>query len=339
MKKILIAVACFVSLSAFGQEETESKVQNIDWKENAEDMTTVDDIVRERQEVANRAVREQHMKKVWSNHGYFLLSWHLKADMNPVETLNGEEHDNWKTQGIETGLGKAPLYKRDWGASLIAGKNIKLHKPIANVVQFNLDFTGADVRADHYKVDTIPGTKFAYDSNQMFTPYNDDGKPKKDIYYSHWNVEKYVLSYGMNLGPSITIAPFSRLYGAKGLHYMKFNFYYHIGYRASVMIQRGDSKLDKQYATLPDKTDSSYDGKLEKLNEKNPTQWLIGHGLYQSWGISMVWKRIGIGYEHSWDKGLKYRNMGKKAYFGNKDIQYKFDTTTNRIYLSYRFGK
>lgn len=338
MKKILIAVACFVSLSAFGQEETESKVQNIDWKENAEDMTTVDDIVRERQEVANRAVREQHMKKVWSNHGYFLLSWHLKADMNPVETLNGDEHSNWKTQGIETGLGKAPLYKRDWGASIIAGKNIKLHKPIANVLQFNLDFTGADVRADHYKAEPH-NPPFIYDSNKTFTHYDDDGMNKGQIQYSHWNVEKYVVSYGMNLGPSITLAPFSRLYGAKGLHYLKFNFYYHIGYRASAMIQRGDSKLDAQYASLPDKSDSSYKNELRKLDDKNPTQFLIAHGLYHSWGISMVWKRIGIGYEHSWDKGLKYRNMSKKSDFGDKDIQYKFDNTTNRIYLSYRFGK
>ena len=239
MKKILTLVACLLTLGAMAQEEdTVNKVANIDWNENVDELKTVDDLVKERQDVANRAAREEHMKKIWANHGYFHIAWHTVGNLDPQETCLGKFNKKKIIEpGIKTGMGDELVskYERDWGVSIIAGKNIKLHSPIADILQFNLDFTGVDININHFK-----GSKKTpiYDSGYKETDkkekkatnqftYYDKNLPKEAL-YSHWNAEQYEAGYGMNLGPSITIAPFSRLYGAKELHFLKFNFYYHI---------------------------------------------------------------------------------------------------------------
>ena len=50
----------------------------------------------------------------------------------------------------------------------------------------------------------------------------------------------------------------------------------------------------------------------------------------------MTWRRIGFGYEHRWGN-LKYKNLIAKSEYG--EYSYKFNTTINRIYFTYRFGK
>lgn len=339
MKKQLTAVLlCFCAASMMAQEDKgDSRLANIDWKEDSIEITTVKDIVRTKQSVASRAVKADHFAKVWGKRGFFNIAYNLKSEMTP--------HSD-----IETGLGingfnegKVPKFSAKWGASIQVGKSIKLHKkPIANTACFNLDYTGVDINFNYYKAEN--GGKDIYDSKQQYTVIDPVDGSSKDFYYLHWNLEKYCTSYGMSLGPSITLAPFNYVKGANGLHFLKFNFYYHIGYRASIMLMMGKIESDIQFVELNTPTSTSYVAAgtaayktaKEAIDKRNENQFVVGHGLYQSWGINMIWKRIGIGYEHSWS-GIKYMNIAAKSEYG--DRKYKFDTTTNRVYLTYRFGK
>ena len=119
--------------------------------------------------------------------------------------------------------------------------------------------------------------------------------------------------------------------------------FYHIGYRASFLFQRGneydDESFKRKFPNTEDRESTEAETLIQNLEKYNRMQCFIGHGLYQSFGFNIAWDRIGMGFEHCWSKGIKYKNQTKKSIFGGSDISYKFETTTNRIYLSYRFGK
>jgi len=337
MKKQLttFAVLLFSSLvlAQNENENSDNRLANIDWKEDTVEIVTVKDIIKTQQNITKRAALAGHYAKVWSKRGFFNVAYHTKATLEPQEA-------------IETGLGatgynngKVPKFTADWGASIMVGKNIKLHKkPIANTLTFNLDYTGVDLTFNKYSAE--PGLnndhKNIYNSDDALRRHinNDDGT-SNDYYYLHWNLEKYEVSYGMTFGPSITLAPFNYVYGANGLHFLKFNFYYHIGYNASFLLMIGDIESDTQFGQLPAKGNSKYKSAKENLEERNENQFILGHGLYQTLGFNVTWKRFGLGYEHRWG-GLKYKNLVAKTEYGSDS--YKFDSTTNRIYLSYRFG-
>lgn len=318
MRKFLAtAIASLFLLPSMGQtDEKDNRLANIDWKEDSVEITTIKDIVRTQQMVTNRSAQAGHYAKVWANRGYFNLAYHTKSTLTPT--------DNYKTGLGEAGFNKGivPMFSRKYGLSLMAGKNIKLHKPIAQVVQFNLDFTGMDLSFNYYEAGN-EGEKI-YDSGKSYTVETKDGQTRT-VYYPHWNTKKYQIGYGMNLGPSITVAPFTLINGARGLHFLKFNVYYHIGYRASFMLFTPDKEEDIQNGILNNNA----------LEARNHIQFMLGHGLYHSIGFNVTWKRIGMGYEHTMGK-YKFKNIGDDD-FENK--WYKFDTTTNRIYLTYRFGK
>jgi len=320
MKKVfLTAFACLLTLASWGQEEDiDNRLANIDWREDSMEITTISDIVKTQQTITNRAAQESHLKKVWAHRGYFNISYHTQATMSPSSPLE---------TGVPFNGGYAPEYKASIGASIQVGRSIKLHKPIANMLLFNLDYTGIDLNFNRYKAEN-KGMDI-YDASKKYSYTDDDGDLQGPFYHNHWNVEKYEVSYGMSLGPSVTLAPFTHIDGAKGLHFLKFNFFYHIGYCASLLFLNGDVKNDVSY----DEDDKA--GK-KALKERFDGQFMIGHGLYQSWGVSMTWKRIGLGYEHRWGK-MKYKNVkGKSEY---DDLWTKFDTTTNRLFLSIKIGK
>ena len=339
-KLATILLSMFAIASQAQDTDRENRLANIDWQEDSVEITTIKDIVRTQQMVTNRTAQAGHFAKVWSNHGFFNIAYHTKGTLDPVSTIPLKKDS--KTDYIGTGVaylnGKAPMYTNNWGASIMAGKNIKLHKPIANTLQFNIDFTGIDLSINHYT--TEPGEdgdkKNVYDSKAVFDYKDKNGVSQGDRRYSHWNLEKYDISYGMSIGPSLTLAPFTHINGARGLHFLKFNFYYHVGYNATLMLMNSDPESDKQYKQLPDNPTAAEVDAYNLIGEYNENQLLLGHNLYQSIGFNMTWKRIGLGYEHRWGN-LKYKNLVLKSEYG--DYSYKFNATTNRIYLTYRFGK
>jgi hypothetical protein len=132
-------------------------------------------------------------------------------------------------------------------------------------------------------------------------------------------MEKYEVNYGMSLGPSLTLAPFNLLNG-NGLHFIKVNVFYHIGYNVSMIYTPNDKKQDANQSG----TD------FENMEKNLKMSW--GHGMMQSFGINLSWKAIGVAYEHRTGK-IKYKAMNTSDFGKN---EYEFDNATNRISLQIR---
>lgn len=340
MKNQLTAVLllfCASSMMAQG-DIVDSSLANINLKEDSTEITTVSDIIKTQQRLAARAAVTDHYAEVWGNRSFFSVSYNLKSTLTPNIPASGAEI-------YQTSVGPIPNFVADWGVSIILGKNIRLHKkPIANTLAFYLDFVGVDINFNHFKPENGGTDIYDSDKNKRFHFVDPISGSTKDYYYLHWNAEKYMVNYGMMLGPSITIAPFNYIKNSQGLHFLKFNFFYHIGYQASFLYMKSETASDVQFTNLNDPTNpaykqsgsSAYKTALEALDKRNESQFVLGHGLYHSWGISMMWKKIAIGYEHRWG-GLKYKNVADKGEY--VDDWYKFDSVTNRISLTYRFGK
>jgi hypothetical protein len=212
--------------------------------------------------------------------------------------------------------------KSDWGASIQYGRSYRLHKkPIANVATFNIDYTGIDLNVNHFKAEGLG----QYDSRQKHAGEGDK-KTDDDFYTLPWNMEKYEVNYGMALGPSLTLAPFNLLNG-NGLHFIKFNVFYHIGYNVSMIYSPNDKKLDVNQSELGVEYNKE---RYEHMESNLKMSW--GHGMIQSFGVNVSWKAIGLAYEHRTGK-IKYKAMNTSD-FGNNE--YEFTNATNRISLQIR---
>jgi hypothetical protein len=309
-KRLLLFAACLSVLTAFAQVEKEdNRWSNLDMKEDSTEIVTIDDIIKEQQDVTSRNTREMHYASVWGRRGFFNIAYNKEATLTP-----------WHP--VETGY--APIAKgyfnggkADWSFALQKGRNYPLHKkPIANTVQICLDYTGLDLSASHY---FASAGQYLYDSSQKFD-VTTDGKTKS-YYYTPWNLEKYEATYGMSLGPSITIAPFNYI-NYDGIHYLKINVYYHVGYQASVLYMLNNKSKDANQNGGA----SDYNAMAENL------KLLWGHGLYKAYGASMSWKAIGVGFEKR-TGDTKYQPLNT-ADFGKKTAGFKSNFT--RFYIQFR---
>ena len=308
-KRLLLFATCLSVLTAFAQVEKEdNRWSNLDMKEDSTEIVTIDDIIKEQQDVTSRNTREMHYASVWGRRGFFNIAYNKEATLTP-----------WHP--VETGF--APIAKgyfnggkADWSFALQKGRNYPLHnKPIANTVQICLDYTGLDLSASHY---FSAAGQYLYDSSQTFDVLT-DGKTKS-YYYTPWNLEKYEATYGMSLGPSITIAPFNYV-NYDGIHYMKINIYYHVGYQASVLYMINNKSKDANQLVSSDFNNMAENLKL-----------LWGHGLYKAYGASMSWKAIGVGFEKR-TGDTKYQPLNT-ADFGKKTNGFKSNFT--RFYIQFR---
>jgi hypothetical protein len=304
-KRLIFLMASLFAISAYAQIE-DGKVADIDWTEDSTEVTTIQDIVKQQQILSLNNSAERHFADVWGRRSYINFSYNTTT-LSPQGT-------------VPTGIngGTVNDMKSDWGASFQYGRSYRLHKlPISNFLQFCIDFTGIDLNVNHFK---SVGEKPLYDSRQRVEKgYNDYH------YYTPWNLEKYEFNYGMSIGPSITIAPFTSV-NQRNLHYLKFQFYYHIGYHVSFLYMPNDKDADMNDAGPAD-TEYKY---KQEMGDNFKMDW--GHGLINSFGVNMSWKFIGVGYEYRTAK-VKYKatNTGQ---FG--DDKSDFSNTTSRIYLQLR---
>lgn len=308
-RKFLTLAACLFAMMTFAQVENEdSRLANIDWKEDSTEVTTINDIINVQQELTSFNATGKHFEQVWGYRGYFNFSYNT-ATLSPKDRIS---------TGVSLNGGIVPEFKSDWGASIQLGRSYRLHKkPIANVAQFNIDYTGIDLNVNHYKAEE--GTGLYDSSNKKQGPT--DGNKTTEYYYIPWNLEKFEANYGMTLGPSLTLAPFTYI-DVPALHHLKFNVFYHIGYHVSVLYMPNDEKADIN-------TDTKSDD-FELMADNLKLEW--GHGLISSFGVNMTWKAIGVGYEHRTGK-LQYQSMTTSDFGKDK---YDFNTTTNRVYIQIR---
>lgn len=309
MIKKLIFALCITSMT------TMVDAQNgiIDWDEDSTRIVTYNDIVKQQQETTTREGLLEHNTKVWGNRTFFNISYNLGATLTPT----GTESENSSIGDIFTGLNEdgfktVEKFQCDWGVSLKWGKNIRLHKKaLANIVQFNIDYTWVDLSANHYKAVV----------NKQDKVYDSSSKNGSDLYFP-WNLEKYNFTYGMYLGPSITLAPFTHIKGSRGLHFVKFNVYYHIGYNVAFLLCKDDSQYDMNISNASAASDM-----------KNASKYMIGHGLAHAVGFNVSWKKIGLGWETRFGN-LKYSSLDTEHFGSDK---YKFKQNDSRIYLQLRF--
>lgn len=305
-RKLLVMTTCFVSTAAFAQLGTHEDRQDIiDWAEDSTEIKTISDIIAEQEKASAVNATEKHFSDVWGRRSYMNFGFSMSK-------LN-------QKGGIQTGLGGiVPNFSSNWGASFQYGRNYRLHKkPIANFMQFNFDFTGIDINVNHYAEEN---GKPLFDSAE---PYRSvDVNDKKDYYYTPWQLEKYEGSYNMSLGPSLTIAPFNSV-GGNQLHFLKLNFYYHVGYQFNLLFIVGDVRKDKN-------SDDNVKNRWDEMSDTKAIDW--SHGVVQSFGLNLSWKSIGVGYEHRSGK-LKYKSLAPGVFSSDK---FEFDSSVNRIYLQYR---
>ena len=304
-KKLTLSLACLLAVSVYGQEiNNQDMLNNVNWKEDSTEITTIDDIVKMQQDVTNKKFKASHYREVWSRKGYFNIGYN-------TTTLTPDEN-------IYTGVGTSlvPEFKSSWGVSIQSGRSYALHNtPIANILQFNIDFSYIDLNVNHFKQEG--DGKNLYDSSQLL---DSDGK-----FYTPWNLEKYDFNIGMAVGPSVSVAPFTAT-SVAALHHVKFNAFFHVGYHASLLWMMNDSDADVNQET----EDDILKGRHNVMD--NNLKLDLGHGLITSFGFSVNWKFIGVGYEHR-SGALKYKSLSTKD-FGNDT--YKFKSSTNRIFIQFR---
>ena len=307
-KKLIFSITCLIAICAYGQDVNEPNLpMTFNWQEDTTEVTTINDIIRMQQDVTNKKFAESHYRDVWSRKGYFNISYNST-------TLTPD-------QSIPTGVGGnvVPEFKSDWGVSLNIGRSYALHKsPIANMLQFNFDFSYIDLNVNHFKHEG--DGKNLYDSREVLPGTTDK-------FFTPWNLEKYDFNYGMSVGPSISIAPFTST-NVSGLHHIKLNAFFHVGYHVSLLYMLNDEEADMNQGDDP--TDPIAVERYEKM--KDNLKLDLGHGLITSFGFSVTWKFIGLGYEHR-SGSLEYKSLSKNDFSNEK---YKSKSSTNRVFIQFR---
>ncbi len=290
MKKLLLSgLAALSACLVYGQDYP-SNAPTLDLAEDTTQVTTIKDIIAVQELVSSSNSNTAHYADVWTRNSYFNLGYNYSASLEPKQAL--------PMHGYPEGA-KAGKFDADWGAMIQLGHSYKLHrKPIANMVQINLDFTFIDLNYNQYK------------EEKGHEEFDSDFRGSSDNNPLPWLSRKYDLSYGMTLGPSVTIAPLT-LVNPSFLHYFKINTYYHIGYQVAILgmsdHENGKASINMDYV-----------------------DW--GHGIVNSFGVNLSWKMIGIGWETR-SASPKYKSFDTA--FG--DGSYKFKSTSNRIYLTIRY--
>lgn len=310
-RKLVTLAAVFFPLLAFSQtvvESTPSQTAGL-LEEDSAEFESIADIIKEKEETTLRNDIIRHFNKVWSRRSYFNISYNSSTLVPQEDILTGVNNDI--VQNCKSNL----------GLSLQYGRSFRLHKkPLGNVLQFYIDYTGIDLCFSHYKISGDGLNVYNSASQHEIT---EDGVAD-NYFYIPWNLEKYEGSFGMTIGPSLSVAPFNYT-NSDGLHFLKLNMYFRVGYQASILYMVNKKEADMN-------TDiNSYAYKTMKDNLK--MNW--GHGLMTCFGLSLTWKSIGIGYEHRVARN-QYKSFSPSD-FGSDT--YKFKTSTDRIFLSIRLGR
>ncbi len=299
---ILFTVVAFMASAIYAQDIGKG-VYVIDENEDTTNVVSVKNILLSQRRVFSRKTNSERFKRIWASRPFFNISY-MNETLTPAENVPITDPS---TSSQYLNNGKAVKYKSNWGISLQNGINLRLHKtPITEMITFCLDVSWIEFSVAHFKAESSDSLKavdntFYEDKHQFYIPYN---------------AEKYEANYGVSLGPSLSIAPFTLIDSSPGLHFFKINVYYHIGYNASVLLFNNDDSEHKS-----DRTNN--DG----------LSFAFGHGLSQSFGVNLNWKRIGVGYEQR-TTSYKYKSLKKDIYGDNK---YKFDSSSTRFYLRIKF--
>lgn len=295
------ALMCAVFSYAQGSVTSDDEPLNID--EDTTSVSSLDEIVKTQEMVYTKKFRDEVVQNVWKRKRSFSIAYTTASLEGDLQMYN-PTRDAYELV--------TQKFKNDWGLTMKAATTVRFHKrPIADIVSFGLDYSLLDLSVNHYK--ELEGDKL-YKSSETWTE-DIDGK-KRRPHYMPWGLQMYNFTYGMNLGPSIGVAPFARFKNPQLAH-LRLHLYFNVGYRASLLLMKGND--DKDAAQPRD----------EKVKESSKLQW--GHGFYTMFGLRMSWKGIGIGYELV-NGSQKYKSVETEIYGSGTN---KLKEAAHRIVLSY----
>lgn len=244
-------------------------------------VTTLNDIIAQESRTKTDVKYDQHMRNIWSKNTFFNISYNktkLSSDEFPTISLDGHGFHN--------------EFKCDWGVGLQWGQTFNFHKKaLGNVVFIGLDYTWMDMNFNQYKASVQPMEYLSGDG------YVTNPMP--------WHNKKMTIDYGMSVGPSLTLYPFTPMH-KNAADNIRLQGYFHVGYKAAGFLIKDSSK-------------------------KNQFAW--GHGLYTAFGGNLTFNAIGIGFEARNDNNISVKHA-KSDFGGNK---MKFKEKTTRIYIQFRF--
>lgn len=221
--------------------------------------------------------QDYDLQEAWGNNTYLNISY------NKTE-LSSKEFPT--TDGVFSNE-----FKNKWGLGLQMGHTFNFHKKaLGNVLFFGLDYNWIDLNFNYYEAADQPA-RYAFGEG--------------DIQNMPWHHEKMTLSYGMSIGPALTLHPFTSLEN-KGANRIRLQAYFHVGYGVDLAM-------------------------VKDVNESKEN--IFGHGLFTSFGGNLSWKFIGIGYELRNNSNERYKCLEKMYDTGKLKMKEK----SSRFYLQFRF--
>ena len=290
MKKILfsmIAVACAMTAMAT-QSDGSVSFSSASTSGDTTDVMTLEQIIA--QESKSKYVNDytEILRSMWGKNTFLNLIYNCSHKMSSKEfpsTTGSFEHE----------------YESDWGVGVEWGHTFNFHrKPIGSVLFIGLDYTWMDLNINMFKRETPP------------SEYIEVAEGVGGVHNMPWHNKKLMLGYGMSLGPSLTVYPFSTTHNTNASK-IRLQLYFHVGYGIEgAIINKAIKKTD---------ADGLKNG------------CAFGHGLYTSYGANLTWDFIGIGFEFRNDNKLKYKVTDDSYDTGSLNMKEK----TSRLYLQFRF--
>lgn len=240
------------------------------------------------------------------------------ASLNEIiDTETKSQNDYYYSTSLQDTWSKNTFFNICFNKTELSSKELLTTTDIENATKFKNDW-GLGIQWGH----TYNFNKRAYGDvvfiglNYTWMDFNinkykdcsnkpDTSSTSQKVTDVPWHNEKTVLGYGMSLGPALTLYPFTSLHN-KNANKIRIQAYFHVGYGVSLAI-------------------------IKNGHEKNVND--LGHGLYTSFGASLTWSFIGVGYEWRNDNNLKYKCL-TKSYDSSK---IKMKEKSSRVYLQFRF--
>ena len=278
-------------------------------------VTSVDDIIKMNTDLDRTKHTDSHYSEVWGRNTFFnMSSINTSFESSNFPSAGGTKGTDGSYSSVDELHGK---FKNQFGFGLQWGHTYNFHKkPIGDVLFIGLDYSWLDFNLNKYKEDEVKGYQWG--------KINMDGK---DRYPLPWANEMFTFDYGMSVGPSLTLYPFTAL-GKKGTDEIRIQLYFHVGYAISMAFIKDVPDVDDSYYSYFGGSSSS-----STKESDTTTEMALGHGLFTSFGVNLTWKFIGLGYEARHGSSYKYRSLATK--FKLDDL--KSEQMVNRFYLQFRF--
>ena len=174
-----------------------------------------------------------------------------------------------------------------------------------------IDVPCLDINVNHFKSECDADNK-CYDSSDK----------NGDYYKTPWNLEKVEANIGLGIGPSYTVAPFAALHNEQ-LDFIKVNVYWHIGFGGSFIFMSNDKKKDR----------NNDEENQDHVKMASATKVLWGLGAFNSFGVNLHWKMVGLGYEYR-TSSAEYKHFNTENFGKDKT---KFKSGTSKFYITFRF--